>query len=156
MCWERLGVPPSAAGGIGLARYLLFIFSLYCTGHLSNFSLIPVMKSLVGLVLACVAVRASAASSEAQVYIFPQSTQPQWQPPSISPNDARLFFAQQLGVSEYHNIGDAEESTLSLLNAHTGRQRLLFSDEGRKGPRRLLLIFEGVGHPEGCPRKLTY
>ncbi|CAF9931153.1 MAG: hypothetical protein HETSPECPRED_007813 [Heterodermia speciosa] len=106
------------------------------------------MKSLVGLILACVAVRISAASSEAQVYIFPESTQPQSQPPSISPNDARLLFAQQLGVSEYHSIGDAGESTLHLLNACAGRQRPLFSDEGRNGPWRLLLIVEGVEHPE--------
>ena len=112
------------------------------------------MKSLLGLVLACVAVRASAASSEAQVYIFPESTQPQSQPPSISPNDARLFFAQQLGLSEYHTLGDAEESTLHLLNAHAGRQRTLFTDEGRNGPRRVLLIVEGVEHPEGHHKNL--
>ena len=114
------------------------------------------MKSLVGLILACVAVRISAASSEAQVYIFPESTQPQSQPPSISPNDARLLFAQQLGVSEYHSIGDAGESTLHLLNACAGRQRPLFSDEGRNGPWRLLLIVEGVEHPEGYHKKLSY
>lgn len=113
------------------------------------------MKSLLGLVLACAAVRASAASSEAQVYIFPEGTQPQSQPPSISPNDARLFFAQQLALSEYHSLGDAEESTLHLLNAHAGRQRPLFSDEGRSGPRRLLLFVEGVEHPEGYHKKLT-
>ena len=117
------------------------------------------MKSLLGLVLACVAVRASAALPEAQVYTFPQSiqqkSQSQSQPPSISPNDARLFFAQQLGVSEYHNIGDAGESTLHLLNAHAGRQRPLFSDEGRNGPKRFLLIVEGVDSPEGYTTKLT-
>ena len=112
------------------------------------------MKSLAGLVLACVAVRASAAASEAPVYIFPESTRPQAQPPSISPSDARLFFAQQLGVSQYHSIGDAGESTLQLLDANADRQRPLFSDEGRNGPRRLLLIVEEVEHPEGHPKKL--
>ena len=140
-----------------LARYRISsaFIHLYCNSHFAHLLLFPVMISLLGLLLAYVAVRASAASPEAPVYVFPQSTQAQSQPPSISPKDARLFFAQQLGVSEYYNIGEAEESTLHLLNAHAGRQRPLFK-EGRNGPRRALLILEGVEHPEGHPTKLTY
>ena len=158
---ERLGTPqlarsPSAAAGIWLDISSAFIhLHLYCTSHFAPLLLAPVMISLLGLLLAYVAVRASAASPEAQVYVFPQSTQAESQPPSISPKDARLFFAQQLGVSEYYSIGEAEESTLHLLNAHAGRQRPLFK-EGRNGPRRALLILEGVEHPEGHPTKLSY
>lgn len=114
----------------------------------------PVMNLLIGLLWACATFRADAASPEANVYIYPESAEPQSRTPSISPNDARLLFALRLRVSEYHSIGDAGESTLNILNAYEGPQRPLFGNEAGDESRRLLLVVEGVEHPEGSIRRL--
>lgn len=111
------------------------------------------MKILLGLTWVSTAVRVCLASREAPVYIQDGSPNPSiskvW---SISPNTARLLLAQRLGVSQYHDLGSADERTLDLLNIFGGLQRSTFGEE--EGSRqqsndKLLFIIEGVENPEG-------
>ena len=103
--------------------------------------------ALVGLI-AC-----SHGALEAPVYTFGRtlaSTKKSGNILSISPGDARLFLAHRLGLSRYHNLRDAREDTLHLLNDHGGTQAPLFSsDDGDTRLRRLLLVIEGVEQPRG-------
>lgn len=75
--------------------------------------------------------------------------------PSISPNIARLLFAQRLGLSQYHELGNVDETTLEVLNQYGGQQPSLLVDaeESRQQTTdRLLFIIEGVEFPEGKTR----
>ena len=70
--------------------------------------------------------------------------------PSISPNTARLLLAQRLGLSQYHSLEDADESTLDVLNTYGGKQQQLFTHEEHiRSNDRLLLVVDGVTKPEG-------
>ncbi|MCJ1455930.1 hypothetical protein MMC28_006287 [Mycoblastus sanguinarius] len=109
------------------------------------------MKALAGLMWASTALEAFSVSAEALVYTSnispPQSNT---RPPSISPNIARLLFAQRLGLSQYHSLEDADESTIGVINTFGGIQQQIFdNDERRRGAEKLLLIVEGVANPEG-------
>jgi len=107
------------------------------------------MKSLALLSLAGAVAQASAALPEAHVYLSDSSQQDHSKPPSISPHEASLLFAQRLGLSSYHSLGDVSESTLEHLDLYGGAQRRLFHEEQWQGPSRLLAVVEGVEHPEG-------
>ena len=73
--------------------------------------------------------------------------------PLISPNTARLLFAQRLGLSQYHSLEGADEATLDILNTYGGRQQQLFRhEEPTSGIGRLLLIVDGVANPKGTHR----
>ena len=90
-----------------------------------------------------------AAPREALVYLSDHSPA-DIDPPSITPHEARLLLAQRLGLSQYHSLGDVEESTLEFLNTYGGPSTHLFSEkQWDDGPRRVLAIVEGVQHPEG-------
>ncbi|KAL8933053.1 MAG: hypothetical protein Q9211_005991 [Gyalolechia sp. 1 TL-2023] len=68
---------------------------------------------------------------------------------SLSPSATRLLFARRLGLSQYHSLEGADESTLSILNKFGGEQRgLLSTDEQWLGHQRNLLIIDGVEDPE--------
>jgi hypothetical protein len=60
----------------------------------------------------------------------------------ISPENARLVIAHRLGLSAYHQLENADDNTLSILNKH---QKPLFSEEHPS--RKLLVIVEGVENP---------
>ena len=107
------------------------------------------MRSLTSLLWAGAALQTYAASPEALVYTFPESSQGQHRTPTISPNDARLLLAQRLGLSEYHSLGDVDQHTLERLNIFGGQQKSIFEDAPEDGSRRLLLFIDGVEHPEG-------
>jgi hypothetical protein len=107
------------------------------------------MKSLAILSLASAVAQVIAASPEASVYLSDSSQQHHTKPPSISPLEARLLFAQRLGLSSYDSLGDVSDSTLELLNLYGGAQKQLFHEEQWQSPSRLLAIVEGVEHPEG-------
>ncbi|KAK4691896.1 hypothetical protein P7C71_g5203, partial [Lecanoromycetidae sp. Uapishka_2] len=70
-------------------------------------------------------------------------------PPSISPNTARLLFAQRLGLSQYHSLEDADESTLHILNTYGGKQQQVFG-QGKEAQdlERVLVIVDGVSKPD--------
>lgn len=104
------------------------------------------MKALLGLLWASAALEAYTVLGEALVY-----TSESWlrqapaEPPSISPHTARLLFAQRLGLSQYHSLQDADESSLAILNNYGGQQRQIFdSEDGSQGAERILLVVEGI------------
>ena len=95
---------------------------------------------------------AASAISDAKVYLFQDD---EWStasdPPTLSPEDARLVFAQRLGVSQYHSLDDAGEDTLAYINRFGGRQDRLF-EAGRDNKAAELVIFaEGASTKKGEP-----
>ena len=110
------------------------------------------MRALAGLVWASAALQTYAALSEASVYFFDKNTKPtEAQPPSVSPSTARLLLAQRLGLSQYHSLKDAGDSTIKHLNALGGTQNPIFSDEEQE-PLKLLIFVEGWENPKGSSR----
>merc|ERR1711964_555983 len=95
-------------------------------------------------------VGAASAITDASVYIFDAAKRPSTSPPSLSPEQARLVFAQRLGASQYHGIGDASEVTLSYVNRFGGPQESLFQDKTDK-VAELVLIVEGVSSETAEP-----
>lgn len=104
------------------------------------------MKALAGLLWAGAALEAYTVAPEALVYTSEcLSRQTPAEPPSISPHTARLLLARRLGLSQYHSLQDADESTLDILNTYGGEQQQIFAGEdGSHGAEKLLLIVEGV------------
>ncbi len=109
------------------------------------------MRLLAGILCASTALRVCAAHTEALVYTSDSDTrQSSVQKPSISPSTARLLLAQRLGLGQFHDLGDADESALDILNKYGGKQQDIFDqEEGSIDNNKLLLIVEGVEHPEG-------
>jgi hypothetical protein len=97
-------------------------------------------------------ISAASAISDAKVYIFQGEDFPNSStPPTLSPEEARLVFAQRLGVSEYHGLGDASESTLSYINKFGGPQEALFQDLAQDKAAELVLIVEGISSKTAEP-----
>ncbi len=95
---------------------------------------------------------AASAISDASVYILDASNgQPAANPPTLTPEQARLVFAQRLDASQYHGIGDASESTLSHINKYGGRQGSLFQDVVVDEAAELVLVVEGVSFEKAEP-----
>lgn len=109
------------------------------------------MRSLTNLLWASAALEACSVSAQALVYTSEQVTAPPKDgPPSISPITARLLLAQRLGLSQYHSLDDAEDSTLGILNTYGGGQQQIFDDgEQAAGDKKFLLIIEGAAEPKG-------
>jgi hypothetical protein len=101
------------------------------------------MRIFAGLLLPLLAGAASA-TSDAKVYIFQED---EWSkasdPPALSPAEARLVFAQRLGVSQYHSLDHAGDSALSYINRFGGRQTRLFEAGGHDKAAELILFVEG-------------
>jgi len=94
---------------------------------------------------------AASAASEATVYMFPsrQSTENPM-PPTLSPEEARLVFAQQMGVSEYHSIGSASDNAISYINKFGKSRDPLFA--GLVDYKRTLVVFvDGVSSETAEP-----
>lgn len=113
------------------------------------------MKTLLGLVWISAALRSFVTCQEAPLYIQDDSPNPPTsKAPSISPATARLLLAQRLGLSQYHDLGDVDETTLDVLNTYGGPQQSAFGEEAaprQQSPDKLLFIIEGVEYPEGRP-----
>jgi hypothetical protein len=97
-------------------------------------------------------VSAATALSDASVYIFQTTESPtSSNPPTLSPEQARLVFAQRLGTSQYHGLGDVSEATLSYINRYGGQRESLFQDAADDKPAELVLIVEGVSPKAAGP-----
>ncbi len=111
------------------------------------------MKILLGLAWISTAIKIYVASQEAPLYVQDGSlSSPISKAQSISPNTARLLLAQRLGLSQYHDLGDADEVALDVLNRYGGPQQSAFGEEDepqKQSLDRLLFIIEGVEYPEG-------
>jgi hypothetical protein len=95
---------------------------------------------------------AASAEPDATVYIFQGDELPSTsKPPTLSPEQARLVFAQRLGVAQYHGLEDASESTLSYINKFGGNRNSLFLDSPKDKARELILIVEGVSSKTAEP-----
>jgi len=96
---------------------------------------------------------ASAASESASVYILQGSSSPNpSNPPTLTPEQARLVFAQRLGISQYHGLGDAKESTLSYINQFGGRQEeSLFGDDASQDQAAELVLVVEVAEAVSKP-----
>ncbi|TVY51398.1 putative endoplasmic reticulum membrane protein [Lachnellula cervina] len=89
---------------------------------------------------------ASAASEPASVYILQASESPSSNPPTLTPEQARLVIAQRLSISQYHGLGDVSDSTLSYINRFGGQYKAsLFEDAASQDQAtELVLVVEGV------------
>ncbi|KAL8679154.1 MAG: hypothetical protein Q9186_004545 [Xanthomendoza sp. 1 TL-2023] len=86
-------------------------------------------------------------ASDAYIYIADASEQSS--PQSLSPEATRLLLARRLGLSRYHSLEGADESTLRILNEFGGKQQALLSiDEQWLDPRRNLIVVEDVENLE--------
>ena len=107
----------------------------------------------IGIVSVAGLVAATYGAIEAPVHIFQRSstsTEKSGNLLSISPKDARLFLAQRLGLSSYHNLQGAGDDTVRLLNGYGHTQIPLFgSNEDHTSYRRLLVVIEGLDQPQG-------
>ena len=112
------------------------------------------MKALAGLLWGCAALEAYIVAGEALVYTSESwSRRTPAEPPSISPHTARLLLAQRLGLSQYHSLQDADDSTLGILNTYGGEKQQIFAPKDEShGAEKLLLVVEGVN--EGSLRLL--
>ena len=111
------------------------------------------MKLLEGFLWT--ALGACSVAAEALLYTSDMPPASRAGTPSISPNTARLLLAQRLGLSQFHSLEGADESTLDVLNTYGGKQQQLFNDEQHaRSNDRLLLVVDGVTKPEGLYSKL--
>jgi hypothetical protein len=111
----------------------------------------PKMKLSTSLLLP-ILVGTAAALSDASVYIFQKDDSPNTSSaPLLSPEQARLVFAQRLGTSQYHGLGDATEATLSYINKFGGRRESLFENAADDKVPELVLIVEGVSPKTAAP-----
>lgn len=102
------------------------------------------MKLSTGLLLPALVGKALA-SSNANVYIVQGQQRPKpSNPPSLSPEETRLVLAQRLGVSHYHSLHGASESTLSHINNFGGHGHSLFQDTTQYEAAELVIIVDGV------------
>lgn len=69
---------------------------------------------------------------------------------SLTANAARLLLARRLGLSQYHSLEDADDTTIRILDEQKGIQQLaFFADENEPRPQNILVVVEGVEQPEG-------
>ena len=98
------------------------------------------------------AATATTAIADAKVYIFPDDGQSNGSNrPALSPEEARLVFAQRLGVSRYHSLDGAGDNTLSYINRFGGRQKALFEAVDDHKAAELVLFVEGVSAKNAGP-----
>lgn len=85
----------------------------------------------------------ASALSDASVYIF-DTYEATSNIPTLTPEQARLVFAQRVGASKYHGLGAASEETLAYVNAFGAQREPLFQEVAGDKKPELLLIVEGV------------
>ena len=151
-CLQRLRVPSPILELLVCLSISSSLSSHHPTnGELQLLSLdYTIMKLIACLLWAGTALEASLVSAEAFVYTSDASPLPSKESLlSISPHTARLLFAQRLGLSQYHSLEGADETTLDILNTYGGKQQQIFAHEERtRSIDRILLIVDGVANPE--------
>ncbi|KAB2574474.1 putative endoplasmic reticulum membrane protein [Lasiodiplodia theobromae] len=65
--------------------------------------------------------------------------------PTLSPDTARLIFAQRLGLSQYHSLKHTDDDTIQYINDFGGSRHQLFDDDqlGDEA-KHVMLVVEGV------------
>lgn len=110
------------------------------------------MRALKVLLAAGIASSVNAVGLEAPVYYFNRdsnSSSGRFPAASVEPSAARLLLAHRLDLSQYHSLGNVDDSTLQLLNRFGGANPPLFSeDEDVTQREKLLVVVEGVDKPD--------
>lgn len=105
------------------------------------------------LVDCLLAVSGACAALEASIHLLDSlPSQSKQQPRTIAPSTARLLVAQRLGLSQYHDLGDADEDTLDILNSFRGEELPIFDDDATTRPSiidKALYVVEGVEDVQG-------
>lgn len=109
----------------------------------------PNMKLSSTFLWAASLLTAKTSASDANIYVsgFPPGASRQ----TVSPSTTRLLLAQRLGLSRFHSLKGADETTLSILNDFGGEQKTLLSANrwSVEGQPRHLIVIEGVRNAEG-------
>ncbi|MCJ1306571.1 hypothetical protein MMC25_000214 [Agyrium rufum] len=110
------------------------------------------MKLLIASALASIVSGVSAAASnpEALIYVFEPESTGNAKPTSISPGDARLFFAQHLGLSQYYDLAGASSEVIELLNTYGVPKQDFFSRRRDSDEiKRSLVMISDLEKPSG-------
>ena len=100
-----------------------------------------VNRSLLWSLLIC----AARAKSDATVYLFPEPQRPSsLSAPTLTPAEARLIFAQRLGVSQYHGLEGTSGQALSYINTFGGLPASIFQSPAEDRPAELVLVLDGL------------
>ncbi|KFY07618.1 hypothetical protein V492_06981 [Pseudogymnoascus sp. VKM F-4246] len=104
------------------------------------------MRLTFGLLLPAIAGVVYATSSHIDGFVFTASKELDTGSVSLTPEQVRVVLAQQLDVTQYHNLGagDRSEKELKLINSFGGQHPKLF-DEGVAGatsPRHLVVFLD--------------
>ncbi len=103
------------------------------------------MRLSLGLLLPALAGVAHAASPPVDGYILSASKPKTAETVAVNSEQLRLVLAQQIGVSKYHNLHDA--NSLDIINSLSIPQQhapTLFGDLSDGQPKRLLIAFTGT------------
>lgn len=64
---------------------------------------------------------------------------------TVDPETARLIFAQRLGLSQFHSLGDADDTALRHINTYGGQSQQLFGLSSHHAERsRAFIMIEGT------------
>ncbi|KAK7545535.1 hypothetical protein IWX49DRAFT_563483 [Phyllosticta citricarpa] len=112
------------------------------------------VSSLLGLVVPVVS-----SASLGHVYLHDLSAPPANRDtaPTLTPDTARLIFAQRLGLSQYHNIKTIDNDAVRYINDFGGdRHRLFGQDQLVDESKQVMVVVEGVKGGAGMtdPTKL--
>ena len=120
-------------------------------GHHSSFNLHnPITFANMKLSLSFIVsslLGAVSASKVGHVYTYDPIANASPQPPSsssVTPDTARLIFAQRLGLSRFHSIRHASEGDIQQINAYGGRPQKLFGEDRERTQARILVWVEDV------------
>lgn len=116
------------------------------------------MRLPLGLaLLALVCTAHAAASAVAHVYLSdPESLRRRPPFQVVSPETARVIFAERLGLSQFHTLHTVDQEALQQVNDYAGRIRRLFHDGSglQRVPSQMIIIVEGVMDPKGCHTRI--
>jgi len=84
-------------------------------------------------------------AGDAAVYLYDSATSRSSAPSRVSPETARLIFAQRLGISRFHSLKSLDKERVSQFEQYGGKpQQLLGLDDERDILRRPMVVVEGV------------
>ncbi|OCL02371.1 hypothetical protein AOQ84DRAFT_382746 [Glonium stellatum] len=110
------------------------------------------MKPSWGFILSSLYFAASAASASTlgRVYVWDSTRKSadKQLPSSVSPETARLIFAQRLGLSQFHDLKSVDEDVIQQLSQYGGRPQRLFSGARESNDAHAIVVIEGVENAE--------
>ena len=111
------------------------------------------MRAGKALLLTTLAGSVYGAAPEGLVHTFDRRVEwpsANWKAPPLSPATARVFLAQRLGLTQYHDLGEEDTAVIESLTHFSGPQKPLFSDPSENDViRRILIVIDGLDRPSG-------